>query len=53
LDVHSCVNVDGRHLAAATSRNQVEVNERRGFKDSPWQRRVILEQGATAMVTPG
>jgi TP901 family phage tail tape measure protein len=53
LDVHSCVNVDGRHLAAATSRNQVEVNERRGFKDSPWQRRVILEQGATALVTPG
>lgn len=53
LDVHSCVNVDGRKLATATARNQVEVNERRGFKDSPWQRRVILEQGATAMVTPG
>ncbi len=53
LDVHSCVNVDGRQLAVASSRNQVEVNERRGFKDSPWQRRVILEQGATAVVSPG
>lgn len=53
IDMHNCTNIDGRAIAAATSRNQVEVNERRGFKDSPWQRRIILEQGAMANVSQG
>jgi TP901 family phage tail tape measure protein len=53
IDLHNCTNIDGRAVAAATSRNQVEVNERRGFKDSPWQRRIILEQGAMANVSQG
>jgi TP901 family phage tail tape measure protein len=53
LDVNNCVTMDGRKVAASTAKNQVEVNERRGFKATPWQRRVILEQGAQPVITGG
>jgi len=51
LDVNNCVNLDGRQIAAATAKNQIDVNERRGFKATPWQRRVIVEQGAMPVMT--
>ena len=49
LDIKNCVQVDGREMAVAQGRHQQEVNERAGFKATPWQRRQIVEQGAVAV----
>lgn len=46
LDVKNCMTVDGRELAVAQGRHKQEINERAGFKATPWQRRQIAEQGA-------
>ncbi len=46
LDVKNCMTVDGRELAVAQGRHKQEINERAGFKATPWQRRQMLEQGA-------
>lgn len=40
------VNVDGEELTVASSRHKVELQERAGFKSTPWQRRAMLEHGA-------
>lgn len=41
------LDVDGRSLALATSRNKQELHERAGFKATPWQRRARVEHGST------
>lgn len=46
LDVKNCMTVDGRELAVAQGRHKQEINERAGFRATPWQRRQIAEQGA-------
>jgi TP901 family phage tail tape measure protein len=46
LDVNNCMNVDGRNLAVAQGRHQQEIQERAGFKTTPWQRRAMVEVGA-------
>jgi TP901 family phage tail tape measure protein len=46
LDIKNCMTVDGRELAVAQGRHKQEINERAGFKATPWQRRQIAEQGA-------
>lgn len=46
LDIKNCMNVDGRELAVAQGRHKQEINERAGFKATPWQRRQIAEQGS-------
>lgn len=46
LDINNCLTVDGRNLAVAQARHKQEVNERAGFKATPWQRRAIMEHGA-------
>ncbi len=46
LDVKNCMTVDGRELAVAQGRHKQEINERAGFKATPWQRRQMVEQGA-------
>lgn len=46
LDIQNNLCVDSREMAVASSRHKQEVNERAGFKATPWQRRVTLEQGA-------
>jgi TP901 family phage tail tape measure protein len=46
LDIHNCMQVDGKELAVATGRHKQEIQERAGFRTTPWQRRQIVEQGA-------
>jgi TP901 family phage tail tape measure protein len=46
LDIKNCMTVDGRSLAVAQGRHKQEINERAGFRATPWQRRQIAEQGA-------
>lgn len=38
--------VDGREMAVATGKHTQELNERAGFKATPWQRRMTVEQGS-------
>ncbi len=46
LDIKNCMTVDGREMAVAQGRHKQEINERAGFRATPWQRRQIAEQGA-------
>ena len=46
LEVKNCMTVDGRELAVAQGRHKQEINERAGFRATPYQRRQIAEQGA-------
>lgn len=46
MKVESKVCVDGKTIAKATSKHKQEINERAGFKATPWQRRASVEQGA-------
>jgi TP901 family phage tail tape measure protein len=46
LEIKNCMNVDGRELAVAQGRHKQEINERAGFRATPYQRRQIAEQGA-------
>jgi TP901 family phage tail tape measure protein len=41
-DLNAKTSIDGRCVAAATSRHQVELSERAGFGSSPWQRRAVV-----------
>jgi TP901 family phage tail tape measure protein len=47
------VNLDGKKLASSVSNHQTEIQERTGFKASPWQRRVAVEHGAHAVLAAG
>jgi TP901 family phage tail tape measure protein len=44
LDNKLCV--DGESLNIASGRHKKEIQERSGFKSTPWQRRALLEHGA-------
>jgi TP901 family phage tail tape measure protein len=46
LDITNQMCVDGEAMNVASSRHKTEVKERSGGKDTPWQRRVMMEQGA-------
>ena len=46
VDVNNEVCVDGQQLAVASQRHRTEIGERSGFRTTPWQRRIRLEQGA-------
>lgn len=46
VEVSNKVTMDGREQNLAASRHRQEVNERAGFKATPWQRRMHLEQGS-------
>jgi TP901 family phage tail tape measure protein len=46
LNVNNCLNVDGREVAYASGRHKQELSERGGFKTTPFQRKMLLEQGA-------
>jgi len=43
------LKVDGREFALAGKEAEVELTERAGFTVTPWQRRQILERGATLL----
>lgn len=46
IDISNCMTVDGRSMAVATGKYKQEINERSGFRATPWQRRQIVETGA-------
>lgn len=46
LEIDNKLTIDGSQIAVAAAKHKQEINERAGFKASPWQRRMALEQGA-------
>jgi TP901 family phage tail tape measure protein len=46
LDIKNQMCVDGEGLDVATSRHRQEIQDRAGYKSTPWQRRTMLEHGA-------
>lgn len=46
IDVNNKMSVDGKTLAKSSSRHRVEIQERSGFKATPWQKRAAIEHGA-------
>jgi hypothetical protein len=42
VEVNSNLHVDGRHLAAAQARHQIEIMDRSGAQATPWQRRAAV-----------
>jgi len=43
------LTMDGREFAVASKEAEVELTERAGFTVTPWQRRQILERGASVL----
>lgn len=48
IDNYVDVNLDGEKVARNTARHNQEISDRAGFKTTPYQRRVAVEQGAVA-----
>ena len=46
INVESKVCVDGKTVAKATAKHKQEIQDRAGFKATPWQRRALVEHGA-------
>ena len=46
VDIRNNLCVDGEEMSIARERHKQEIQERAGFKSTPWQRRVALQQGA-------
>lgn len=53
LNINNCLNVDGREVAYASGRHKQEISERGGFKTTPFQRKMLLEQGAVPVGAGG
>ncbi len=47
MTVEAKLCVDGKTVAKATAKHKQEINDRAGFKATPWQRRALAEHGAT------
>lgn len=46
LDIKNQMCVDGESINVASARHKQEIQDRAGFKSTPWQRRTMLEHGA-------
>lgn len=46
IKVEAKLCVDGKTVAKATAKHKQELNDRAGFKATPWQRRALAENGA-------
>lgn len=46
LDITNKMCVDGESINVASARHKQEIQDRAGFKSTPWQRRTMLEHGA-------
>jgi len=46
VTVNNKLTVDGREMAVAMASHTQEIQERAGFKQTPWNRRMLLEQGS-------
>lgn len=47
ISVNARTSIDGRCVAAASSRHQVELNERAGYGTTPWQRRAVIARAGS------
>lgn len=47
LDINNKMCVDGESMNVATARHKQEIQDRAGYKSTPWQRRQMVEHGAT------
>ena len=52
VEVNTRTCLDGEDINMSSSKHRIELQERAGFKNTPWQKRAILEHGA-APVTRG
>lgn len=46
LEIQNSMCIDGEGVTIASARHKQELQERAGFKATPWQRRAMLEHGA-------
>ena len=46
VSIKNTMCIDGREVSGRLSKHQQEIQERAGFKTTPWQKRMALEQGA-------
>jgi TP901 family phage tail tape measure protein len=46
VNINNRMCIDGRDVAHSIQRQQTEIQERAGFKTTPWQRRMSMEHGA-------
>jgi TP901 family phage tail tape measure protein len=46
IDINNKMCVDGESVNVASARHKQEIQDRSGFKSTPWQRRSMLEHGA-------
>lgn len=51
LNVNAQTSIDGRCVAAASSRHQVELKERAGYGTTPWQRRAVVARAGSTTPT--
>lgn len=49
LEINNKLSIDGSDIAVAMGKHKQEINERAGFKATPWQRRMALENGSAPM----
>jgi len=49
IDINNKMCVDGESINVASARHKQEIQDRSGFKSTPWQRRAMLEHGAAPM----
>lgn len=49
VDLTSTVALDGKEVGRSTKKAEVELTERAGFSITPWQKRQIMESGATVL----
>lgn len=47
------VNVDGKMLGESVTRHELQMQERAGFKSTPWRRRAALQHGAVSLAAGG
>jgi len=50
ININNKMCVDGESMNVATAKHKIEVEERSGAKATPWQRRQMIEYGATSTV---
>jgi TP901 family phage tail tape measure protein len=53
LDIKNQMCIDGEAVSVGTARHKQELQDRSGFKTTPWQRRVMLEHGTAPMNKAG
>ena len=46
VTTNTTVEMDGREVARASKRHEVELSERAGYSQTPWQQRQVLERSA-------